>query len=209
MRATFEFAIEEGLMARNPARKLILPATRKPCGRFLSMDEVRRLLAAATGREHLTLRLLLVGGLRPAELFALRTDDIQHRALRIDEAVKNLEREATGRRIGATKTDESDGVVSISADLEAGIRAWAETRPAGALLFPTEKGTTWHIGNYLKRVLKPLAASVGIADLTHQCLRRTCATHFKGDMKDRQSQMRHTDPATTMRHYQKTLTEAQ
>ena len=91
--------------------------------------------------------------------------------------------------------------------LEAEIRAWAETRPSGALLFPTEKGTTWRIGNYLKRVLKPLAASVGINDLTHQCLRRTCATHFKGDVKDRQTQMRHADPSTTLKHYQKSLSD--
>jgi integrase len=126
-----------------------------------------------------------------------------------DEAVKNLEREATGRRMGATKTDESDGVVSISADLEAEIRVWAEMLPAGTLLLPTEKGTNWRIGNYLKRVLKPLAASVGINDLTHQCLRRTCDTHFKGELKDRQTQMRHSDPATTLKHYQKSLSEAQ
>jgi hypothetical protein len=65
MKAVFEFAIEEGLIARNPARKLILPEAREPCERFLSMDEVRRLLTVATGREHLTLRLFFVGGLRP------------------------------------------------------------------------------------------------------------------------------------------------
>jgi len=28
-------------------------------------------------------------------------------------------------------------------------------------------------------------------------------------MKDRQTQMRHADPATTMKHYQKSLTEGQ
>ena len=100
MKAVFEFAIEEGLTTRNPARKLILPTARKPCGRFLSMDEVRRLLSVATGRERLTLRLLLVGGLRPAELFALRTDDIRSGVLRIDEAVKERECEATGCRVG-------------------------------------------------------------------------------------------------------------
>jgi hypothetical protein len=33
MKAVFEFAIEEGLIVRNPARKLILPEARKPCER--------------------------------------------------------------------------------------------------------------------------------------------------------------------------------
>jgi integrase len=142
-------------------------------------------------------------------LFALRTDDIQSRELRVDEAVKDREREASGRRLGDTKTETSDSTVSISGCLEAELRAWAETRPAGSLLFPNEAGTTWRIGNYLKRVLKPLAASAGITDLTHQCLRRTCATHFGGEMKDRQTQMRHADPATTLKHYQKTIPESQ
>ena len=85
--AVFEFAIdEEGLIVRNPARKLVLPKARKRCDRFLSIEDVRRLLTVPTGREHLTLRLLLVGGLRPAEPFALRTGDTRPGVLRIDEA---------------------------------------------------------------------------------------------------------------------------
>jgi integrase len=173
------------------------------------MEEVHALIEATTGREKLVLRLLVVAGLRPAELFALKTDDIMPGQLRIDEAIKEREKQATGRRLGDTKTDTSDTVVPIPADLEARLREWAGTRPAGALLFPSDHGTTWRLGNYLKRVLKPLAASVGISVLTHQCLRRTCATHFKGDVKDRQTHMRHADPATTLKHYQKTIPESQ
>jgi integrase len=91
------------------------------------------------------------------------------------------------------------------------LRAWAETRAAGALLFPTEAGTTWRIGNYLKRVLKALAATVAVNDLTHQCLRRTFATHFQkhGTVKDTQSQMRHADPIVTLKHYQKSIPASQ
>ena len=97
------------MIAGNPARKLILPESRKPCERVLSMDEVRRLLSAAMGREHLALRLLLLGGLRPAEPF------------RIDEAVKNAERQASGTRLGSAKTPDSNALVSISANLESRI----------------------------------------------------------------------------------------
>jgi len=39
------------------------------------------------------------------------------------------------------------------------------------------------------------AASVGIQDLTHHCLRPTCET------------LRHADPATTLKHYQKSLSD--
>jgi integrase len=209
IRAVFEFALDEGIIQRNPAKRLELPPARKVCERFLSLEEVHTLIAAAAGREKLVLRLFLVAGLRPAELFALKTDDIMPGQLRIDEAIKEREKQATGRRLGDTKTETSDTVVPITTDLEAKLREWADLRPAGALLFPSDRGTTWRLGNYLKRVLKPLAASVGISDVTHQCLRRTCATHFKGDVKDRQTHMRHADPATTLKHYQKTIPESQ
>ena len=61
------------------------------------------------------------------------------------------------------------------------------------LLFPTETGRPYRIGNYLKRVLKPIAATAGIADMTYRGLRRTFATEFQrhGSPKDAQAQLRH------------------
>jgi integrase len=61
------------------------------------------------------------------------------------------------------------------------------------LLFPTETGTPYRIGNYLKRTLKPIAEKAGIPDLTYQALSRTFATHFQryGSPKDAQAQLRH------------------
>jgi integrase len=63
----------------------------------------------------------------------------------------------------------------------------------GDLLFPTEAGTPYRIGNYLKRVLKPIAATAGIPDMTYRALRRTFATEFQrhGSPKDAQAQLRH------------------
>jgi integrase len=207
-KAVFEYAIEEDLISKNPARKLILPISRKPCEKVLTKEQAQRLWGAATGREHVTLGLLMIAGLRPGELFALKTDDIGVGQLRIDEAVHNAEREASGKRLGDTKNDESNSFVPISSDLEAELRGWAEMRPDGTLLFPTERSTTWRLGNYLKRILRPLAKSVGIEGLTFQCLRRTCATHFRGSVKDRLAHMRHASAATTLKHYQKSIPES-
>jgi integrase len=206
--ATFEFAIGEGIVQKNQARKLELPRTRKTCERFYTLDEVRLLLSVATGRERVVLRLLIVCGLRPAEVFALRTDDIHAGRLRIDEAIKDSEK---GRdRLGSTKTEDSDGQVVLSAELERELRNWASTRRSGSLMFPTSEGTPWRIGNYLKRVLKPLAETVGIHDMTHQAMRRTFATHFQkhGSVKDTQTQLRHSDPETTLKYYQKEIPDS-
>src|SRR5262249_54025728 len=106
---------------------------------------------------------------------------------------------------GETKSTTSNGYVVISPDLEKELRTWLQIRRMGDayhktaepapndLLFPSETGTPYRIGNYLKRVLKPIAKKAGIPDLTYQALRRTFATHFQryGSPKDAQAQLRH------------------
>jgi integrase len=96
----------------------------------------------------------------------------------------------------------------------------------GAWLFPSETDTPIRPCNYLKRVLKPLAVSVGVgvidagegvgdgaqiltSDLTYQALRRTCATYFRKDLKSAQAQLRHSAPITTAKHYQKSISSDQ
>ena len=206
--AALDYALDERLVKVNPARKLEMPSQRlkKPCGRFYSIEEVRKLLSAAAAeslREHLIARIFLVCGLREQEMFVLRVDDIEAGILRIDEALKETEKGEA--RIGETKSATSNGYVSISADLEKEIRTWLQFRriadpyhrtaePApNDLLFPTEIGTPFRVGNYLKRTLKPLAQKAGITDMTFQALRRTFATHFQryGSPKDAQTQLRH------------------
>jgi integrase len=213
--AAFEFAMDEKLIPSNPARKLELPTKlvkRKPCRRFLSLHEIQALLRIAPSREHVVLKLFFVCGLRPSELFLLREDDLEHGRIRIDQALK--EAESGDDRIGApgdTKTAGSAGYVAISSGLQRELEDWLRLRDAQApwrarkdkktmgLLFPSETGTPFRIGNYLKRVLKPLALQAGIPDLTYQALRRTCATYFQrhGGPRDIQAHLRHTNLATT------------
>jgi integrase len=88
--AALEFALDEQLLTRNPGRKLELPSKRlrKPCGRFPSLGEVRRLLSAAASvsfRERRIARLFVICGRRAQELFVLRVEDIEPGILRIDE----------------------------------------------------------------------------------------------------------------------------
>jgi integrase len=209
--AALEYARDERLLDLNPARRLEMPTKllAKPCERFYSLDEVRALLSKSHGREHLVLRIFVNCGLRPGELFALREDDIEPGRLRIDEAVK--EKECGADRIGDTKTAGSRGYVGISAGLEEELRIWIHARrqqqpyhieasaAASDLLFASERGTPFRLGNYLKRYLKPLAKKAGISDMTFAALRRTCATHFhvEGGPKATQSQLRHTTLAMT------------
>jgi integrase len=89
IKACFQYATDEDVIPKNPARKLVMPnIRRKSCERFLTIDEVRALLRIASAREHLVLRILSVCGLRPAEVLVLRIEDFEGTQPRIDEALK-------------------------------------------------------------------------------------------------------------------------
>ena len=67
------------------------------------------------------------------------------------------------------------------------------------------------MGNFLKRVLKPIAKAAGIEDFDFRAMRSTASTLFQthGTVKDTQGQMRHADPTTTLRYYVKVIPENQ
>jgi integrase len=213
IKACFEYAIDEGLVQKNPSRKLVMPNIRKRSSeRFLSVDELRSILAQAPPREHLVLRILAVCGLRPAEVLVLRIEDFEGTQLRIDEALK--ERQKGEDRIGTTKTAESDNYVPVPPDLAREIAAWIAGHPdrddPRAFLFPNSTGTAFGIGNYLKRHLKPLAERAGVHGVTFQAFRRTSSTYMQthATVKDMQRHLRHTNPQTTLKHYAKVIPES-
>jgi integrase len=213
LKSCFEYAVDEDLIAKSPARKLTPPKIRKkPCERFLSVEECRALLSIAPPREHVILRIFTVCGLRPAEALVLRIEDFEGTQLRIDEALK--ERHNGDDRIGDTKTDESENFVPVPPDLQREIEAWITALPhrddPRAFLFPSSSGTPFSVGNYLKRYLKPLAEKAGVRGVTHQAFRRTSSTHIQSlaSVKDMQRHLRHTDPQTTLKHYAKVIPES-
>ena len=217
IRAIFELALEEDRIPKNPANKVELPRLRKASERFLKLPECHRLLAVAGRRDRLILRIFFVCGLRPSELFALRVDDVlPDRILRIDQTAIPSQ-----GVVDRTKTEESDGFVPLPPALDADIRSWIRDEKLTDLLFPSTTGTAISHDNYLDRVLKPLGVKAGIdvfigedgkpdSRLNFQVLRRTTGTQLQrhGRVKDVQALLRHTDAATTLKYYQKTIEES-
>lgn len=205
-KAALAMAVEDEIIAKNPANKLEVPPTKAADERFLLIDEIRGLLAQLEGRDRLVVRLLVECGFRPAELFALRWDDLYGSFLRVDETARN------GKVKHSAKNRGSQAYVPVSgALLEALDVMRAETSPAETdFLFPSERGTPIHYGNFLRRVLKPAAKRAGISDVTFQALRRTCSTHIlsMGNVKDAQRLLRHNSPLTTLKHYAKSIPES-
>lgn len=210
LKCCFEYAVDEDLVPKSPARKLAMPKIRKKsCERYLSVEEFRALLSHAGPREHVMLRIFAVCGLRPGEVLTLRIEDFEGTQLRIDEALK--EREVGDERIGETKTEESDNFAPVPPDLRLEIEQWIAIHPnrddPRAFLFPNARGGAFSVGNYLKRHLKPLAKKAGVQNVTHQAFRRTSSTHMQNHatVKDMQRHLRHTDPQTTLKHYAKVI----
>ena len=70
-------AVENGILARNPCHRVTLPRVEKYQARFLTLEESKRLVAAAKGhRLWLFLLVMLTTGARRGEVTGLRWSDI-------------------------------------------------------------------------------------------------------------------------------------
>lgn len=201
-------AQDQDFIEHNPVRKLELPSTaKKPCERFLDLDEIATLDKNLKGRDRLIFRLFIVIGFRPSELFALRWDDIQPGEIRVDEAVPR-------NQLGETKTEGSRGIIPIPRQIEEELSLYRQfcerTGPRDFCFEARYMRRPACPRSYLRRFLKPKAKELGISGLTYQALRRTFATHFQkhGNPKDAQAVMRHADISTTLGIYTKFIPES-
>jgi integrase len=216
LRAIFGRAFEEGLIARNPARKLKAKSRKKPSSLAHTASECAALFAVVSGKDRLAIRLLTQLGLRSEEAFALRRGDVRQNELVIDEALVN----------GNTKDPKADASTTsvfvppdLSLELQHYLEAMEDRSPA-AWLFPASRsGVPVRPNNFLNRVLKPAAILAGVCvrkdakgrprtSVNFQSLRRTSSTLFGAKAKDpksTQAHMRHADPHVTLKHYQQAV----
>jgi integrase len=197
-------AVELEFIVKNPAAKLTVPKSgKKVVGVHLTPEQIPQILFHLSGRDSLIVRMFLVLGLRPGEMFALRWNDKQQNSLRIDSSVTDgIEVE--------TKTEESHANVWLPASIDTELEWWRsaseDARPE-AFIFPSLRGTPISTNNFLFRVLKKAGEKAQIKGVTHQMLRRTCSTYMAQltSVKDVQTHLRHTTAKTTLEHYIKSV----
>jgi integrase len=217
IRAIIEEAVDQGLMLKDPTRKVkILADKSKRCDRHMTAEELDLLLAELDTRDRLIVRVAVVCGLRPAELFGLKWDDFHPETgqLRIDETYGDGEWKPT-------KTKGSNGWVSMPPSLTKQLQMWREQNPDHTLIFSTTRkfDKPLDADDFVIRNLRRAAVAAGImpprpegakgrvADkktaVNFQAFRRTCATWCleQGNVKDAQTHLRHANPATTLTHY--------
>jgi integrase len=221
-RAILEAAVEQGLVEKNQARKLAMPPTRKPCGRFLTIEELDALLAQLEFRDRLIVRMACTMGFRPGEMFALRWKDIEVGRVRVDESVSRW-------GFKEPKTEGSDTYLPMPARIQAEIDLWRTTHPDASptsLVFPGARGGAISAHNYLRDVIVPAAIRAGIMTappkerkkgdprrdkataVNFQAFRRTFATWMQrtgASVRDVQSAMRHASPDQTLKAYMREI----
>ncbi len=204
LKSILDEAVELEFIAKNPAAKIAVPRSgKKATGVHLTPEEIPHILFHLSDRDRLIVRMFLVLGLRPGEMFALRWNDKQQNSLRIDSSITD------GVEV-ETKTEGSDASVWLPISIDTELEWWrtATANPSpDAFIFPSARGTSINTNNFLFRVLKQAGKKAGIERLTHQMLRRTCSTYMAQltTVKDVQAHLRHSTPKTTLEHYIKSV----
>lgn len=200
LHAILDEALEQGLIDKDPARRLDIPRCRKPDRPVLTPEQFRAIVAAMSERDALIMRCMLVLALRPGELFALRVDDLGDDWVRVDES-------ATPEGVLEPKTAGSISRVACPAELMRELRRWCGDAEARRFVFPSRAGTPIASHNFLRRVLRE--AVVVARDhcelpsrVNLQMLRRCAATWMQGgNPKDAQTHLRHSSPILTQAVY--------
>lgn len=193
-------AVELEMLGKNPAGKLVVPQSgKRKSTAHLTPEQIPVVLFHLSDRDRLIVRMFLVLGLRPGEMFALRWNDKQQNSLRIDSSITD------GIEVD-TKTEGSHAFVWLPASIETELEWWrgASTGPSPeSFIFPSARGTAINTNNFLFRVLKEAGRKAQIKGVTHQMLRRTCSTYMGQltTVKDVQAHLRHSSAKTTLEHY--------
>jgi len=200
-------AVELEFIVKNPAAKLAVPRSgKRVTGVHLTPEQIPVVLFNLSDRDRLIVRMFLVLGLRPGELFALRWNDKTQNSLRIDSSITDgIEVE--------TKTEGSNTSVWVPVSIDTELEWWrsaSKDASPEAFIFPSARGTAINTNNFLFRVLKEAGKTAGVPGVTHQMLRRTCSTYMAQltTVKDVQAHLRHTNAKTTLEHYIKSVPES-
>ncbi|HTA24714.1 MAG TPA: site-specific integrase [Terriglobales bacterium] len=202
LKAILDEALDADLIGKNPARKLYNPETREEEKPVLQKSDSRLLLDSLPFRDRLIAMIAAFCAMRPGEIFGLRWSSWRGDHLHVEGTAWR-----GTLRPGKAKTKGSKAPVAVPDVLLPLLSEWrrqCQDTPDHALMFPTEKGTPIRPENWLRRRIKPVAASLEIAGrVNFQVLRRTFATNAQlhGTAKDVQTHLRHSDIATTLGVY--------
>lgn len=174
LRASLDVAVDDGLIARNPAAKVKAPRVEKRRQMFLTAFDLGHL--ADEAREYAPLIWFLGwSGLRWGEAVALRVGRVnpKRRRVRVEESATEI----SGRLVfGPTKTHETRTVI-VPRFVITRLTPLLEGKDSDDLVFTAPGGGPLRHSNFTRRVWKPAVAASGAPDdLVVHDLRDTAAS---------------------------------
>jgi integrase len=220
-------AVQYGLLVRNPAEGIRLPAERRGRNRakpFLTPAHFDQLIDHIPEPYATMVYVAIYTGLRVSELAGLRWNDLGENSITIDERFCRGD-------WGAPKSDASNATIgvnrcvierihrlkTITVSVKAGravrkYRAVKSDSPNDLVFQSVKDGKPIRDNNILTRFIKPAARALGLPWVNWRSLRTSHATWLKmagADVKDAQAQMRHSRASTTLDIYQQFVPESQ
>lgn len=185
LRAALDIAVRDGLLASNPTARVKRPAVAPKEARYLSIEDVRRLLSHADGlRYRLAVLTMAVTGMRRGEVVGLRWSDVDLTKGELT-VVGGVVRVAGALAWDTPKTDRSRRRIPLTAGLVVELKAHRKAQVAERLLagdqwtdtgavFATEFGG-WVDPRNLLRTVKIAAGKASLVDVGAHTLRHSAA----------------------------------
>jgi integrase len=180
-----------GYVSHEPFEGLVLPKIARQARFFFTLDEIQRIIAAASGPLKLFYWLAAETGMRAGELCGLRIEDMD-----LEQCVINVKQTVWRGKIQTPKTVNSIRQFAISpklaSHLHADLSTWRPNRLN--LVFATKNGTPWDQNLVVKRKLHPLLESLGIRRCGLHAFRHTNGSlmdRLNAPMKIRQERLGH------------------
>jgi integrase len=193
LKQIFDLAVAEGFAQRNPATLLFTPReARKPSRLVMNLEEVKKVFSVLEVRERLIVKLAILAGMWPGEIFGLTWERVQGRFAEIRQRVYR-------GKVDTPKTTNSIRKVALPEGLLSDIDSWRELSldtdleawvfPSEALNTPLSKDNCW------RRRIGPKLKGAGPGWVTFQVMRRTHSSlmnDLKVDPKIVADQLGHT-----------------
>jgi len=174
LRQIFRMAVAEGHINRNPAELLFIPReAKRPEHTAMTREEVQRCFSVLDLRERLIVKLAILAGMRPGEIFALKWSHILETHVEVRQRVYRGE-------IDSPKSANSVRKAALAAGLLDEIVAWRgiSLNPSpDAWVFPSETmKTPVSRDNLWRRRISPHLKAAGLGWVDFHVMRRTHAT---------------------------------
>ena len=187
-----------GYVQHDPFFGLVLPERGLLNERFLSLDEMKRLIEAAPEPYKTYYWILAETGVRAGEIGALPV-----RNLLLDQGAIKIAQSVWHGKIQTVKSLKGNRLCEISPQLVEHLREYVRRWHPNqlGLLFATSNGTPWDTDVVRKRKLYPLLERLGIERCGFHAFRHgneTVMDQENTPMAIRQSRLGHSDARTTM-----------